>query len=183
MGIRQIADTCPVQFIKYHRGIQALINISIHPRDYKTVVHIYGGLPGSGKSSLARKLYPSAYWKSPTMDFWEGYNCEEVVIIDDHNKPWFPWAILMQLMDRYPLTVNVKGSSCAFIAKTIIITTNVPPDEWYTPPEKGTNPYPIDAMRRRVDDCLYFNGSPDLEPASVSFDTLCYNLRQINSNS
>jgi len=38
---------------------------------------------------------------------------------------------MLQLLDRYPLRVEVKGSSVPFVSRRIIITSNASPDEWY----------------------------------------------------
>lgn len=69
------------------------------------------GPAGTGKSLKAFTDYPDAYRKN-TNKWWDGYNNEDVVIIDD----WEPqhkvlsWHLKIWA-DRYPFRAEIKGSS------------------------------------------------------------------------
>lgn len=54
----------------------------------------YWGIPESGKTSKAASENPLAYWKNPNK-WWDGYNNEEVVIIDDWspNHEYLIWHL------------------------------------------------------------------------------------------
>ena len=54
-SMERIARECPVQVIKYYKGIEAYIRLTrpIPERDFKTEVRFYYGRPGSGKSRRA----------------------------------------------------------------------------------------------------------------------------------
>lgn len=85
----------------------------------------YYGPSGTGKSFLARQLYPNAYIKNCNK-WWDGYTGQDAVIIDDispslakalchHIKNW---------VDHYPFTAEVKGGSLFIRPKIIIVTSN-----------------------------------------------------------
>ena len=73
--------------------------------------------------------YPDAYWKQRGTWF-DNYNNHETVIIDDFYG-WLPFDTLLRMCDRYPMMVETKGGHVNFCPKTILITSNQAPDEWY----------------------------------------------------
>lgn len=73
--------------------------------------------------------YPKAYWKQRS-NWWDGYAGHEAVILDEFYG-WLPFDLLLRLCDRYPLMVETKGGQTQFAAKTICITTNMLPCNWY----------------------------------------------------
>lgn len=126
---KEIADEEFSTWAKYFRAIERYKRIATEVRSWKTEVFVVCGHTGVGKSKTARELYPSAYWK-PRSNWWCGYDSHETVVLDDFYG-WLPWDLLLRLCDRYPLQLETKGGSVEFVAKTIIITSNKPPEEWY----------------------------------------------------
>lgn len=96
-------------------------------RRWKTEVYWYWGPTGSGKSARAWDLYPDAYTANENYKWWDGYDNQKCVIIDDFRANWCPFTYFLKLIDRYPFTVETKGSTRQFLADTIIITTPYPP--------------------------------------------------------
>ena len=120
---------CPVQVIKYYKGIEAYIRLTrpIPERDFKTEVRFYYGRPGSGKSRRAlteAKATGGRIYYKPRGDWWDGYKQHECVIIDDFYG-WIKYDDLLKICDRYPYQVPVKGSFEQFTSKYIWITSNV----------------------------------------------------------
>ena len=70
-----------------------------------------------------------AYWKQRS-NWWDGYSTQETVVLDEFYG-WLPFDLLLRLCDRYPLLVETKGGQVQFVAKTIIITSNSLPSNWY----------------------------------------------------
>jgi len=125
---------------------------SITPeRSWKTEVIVCWGTTGTGKSRWAQRTFPGAYWK-PRNEWWCGYEGQEVVILDDFYG-WLPLDFMLRLLDRYPLLVGNKGAHAQFVAKTIVITSNKEPLQWY----KNISQEHIPALLRRIDKLVHYD--------------------------
>lgn len=90
----------------------------------------YYGPPGTGKSHKARVDNPDAYIKDPKSIWWDGYNNEDVVIIDDFDKYQVSQGgDMKRWMDKYPFQAQHKGGSQLIRPKEIIVTSNYHPKE------------------------------------------------------
>lgn len=90
----------------------------------------FWGPTGTGKTREAYKLYPDLYRvRSPK--WWDGYEGQEVILFDDwRDKDWeYNW--MLQLLDIYPLALEVKGGFTKALWKRVIITCPNPPEEVY----------------------------------------------------
>jgi hypothetical protein len=81
------------------------------------------GPTGSGKSRFCYESCPEGYWKAPEHSWWDGYEGQEDVIVDDYRRDFCKFSSLLRLFDRYPYQLNVKGSTVHFRAKRIFIST------------------------------------------------------------
>lgn len=100
-------------------------------RSWKTEIYWFHGATGTGKSRRAYELYPDAYTAMDTGQWWEGYDGDEVVIIDDMRRDFLKFHQLLKLFDRYPYRVEVKGGSRQFLAKTIVVTSCYSPSDMF----------------------------------------------------
>lgn len=83
------------------------------------------GKPGTGKSRKGFELYPQAYRKNPNNEWWDGYNDEEVVIIEDlDNSHHKQFSNIKRWADHYPFLAEIKGGMIKIRPKKIIITSN-----------------------------------------------------------
>ncbi|QGM49342.1 replication-associated protein [Elk circovirus Banff/2019] len=144
-----VAELHPETFVRYHRGLSELLKVTgkSQSRDWKTAVHVIVGPPGSGKSRWAAEFADktATYWKPSRNKWWDGYNGQEVVVLDDYYG-WLPFDDLLRLCDRYPLTVETKGGTVPFLARSILITSNKEPQEWYS-----SDAVPVvEALYRRI---------------------------------
>lgn len=108
--------------------------------------NVFWGETGTGKSRLAwEQAGLDAYPKTPTTKFWDGYQGESNVVIDEFTGQ-VEITHLLRWLDRYPVLVEQKGSGCVLRATKFWITTNVSPMNWYTvaPLEQ------VDALMRRL---------------------------------
>jgi hypothetical protein len=92
---------------------------------------VYWGATGAGKSRRAwDEAGVDAYPKSPLSKFWDGYRAHRHVVIDEF-RGGIDVAHLLRWLDRYPVLVEVKGSSVVLCATSIWITSNLHPRDWY----------------------------------------------------
>lgn len=127
--IEEIADNEFDLWVRYYRAFEKYLLMKTPVRSWKTNVHVLQGPTGTGKSKWAMDNFPSAYWKQRS-NWWDGYVGQESVVLDEFYG-WLPFDLLLRLCDRYPLMVETKGGQTQFAAKTIVITTNMLPCNWY----------------------------------------------------
>jgi len=60
--------------------------------------------------------------------FWDGYDNHDNIVIHDFRPGWVPFAVLLQMLDRYEFRVENKGGSRQFRAKKIYITSPFSPE-------------------------------------------------------
>lgn len=130
------------EYIKYYE----------QPRRLKPTCYWYFGSTGRGKSRLARLI--ANYWgkyyvKSDASKWWDGYDGEQIIIIDDYDPK--SWAIsyndLLHICDRYEHRVETKGGSRQFKGLRIFITTQLEVRHTFFSEEVGC----IKQLERRVE--------------------------------
>lgn len=115
-------------------------------------VHIFYGAAGTGKSKLASEMAPEAYRK-PAGKWWDGYNGEKDVIMDDFDPSTMPYLEWLKICDRYSLTVEVKGGHCRVDqVKRYFFTSNKNPADWYS----ACTEYDSAAFSRRIFSLKHF---------------------------
>lgn len=101
-------------------------------------VEIVWGDSGVGKTRyvVSKELETGLYIK-PEGQWWDGYNGEEAVLIDDcvwsgicvteQKVAGIPISEWLKIMDRYPYKVPVKGGYREFVSKRIYFTSMYDP--------------------------------------------------------
>lgn len=153
----QVYDQHFAESCRYSKFFKEYASTKIKTRDPSegVEVEVHYGLPGKGKSRAVFSLYPDAYRKPVQSKWFDGYAGEETVIFDDFNGSWFTWALLMQITDRYPCTVETKFGHVNFAARRLVFTTNFHPKEWYSG-EKHC----LGALVRRITKVVFYSDSP-----------------------
>ena len=118
----------------------------LRPAPIERVCHVFCGRTGTGKSRRAwEEASMEAYPKDPNTKFWDGYSTQQHVVIDEFRGA-ISISHLLRWLDRYPVVVEVKGSSVALSAQVIWITSNLHPLDWYPDLDQETK----DALLRRL---------------------------------
>lgn len=150
-GEQEIAESNFSTWCRNYRAFREYKRIKTEARNWETSVTVYWGEPGTGKSRKAMEENPGAYWK-PKGNWWDGYEQQEVVVIDEFYG-WLPYDFILRLCDRYPLNLEVKGGTVAFVGKSVIFTSNKHPDDWYQKENLDKR-----AFARRVTKLIHFHG-------------------------
>jgi len=141
-------ETIPADvYIRCYGNLKRIAVEHAQPTAIVRTCRVYWGPTGTGKSRRAwDEASLDAYPKDPMSKFWDGYRGQENVVIDEFRGS-ISISHLLRWLDRYPVLVEVKGSSVVFKATTIWITSNLHPREWY----KDLDAVTYDALERRLD--------------------------------
>lgn len=134
-------------YIRYYRTLLCIASDHEQPAGYARKTTVFVGPTGTGKSHRAWELGgTSAYSKDPRSKFWCGYTGQENVIIDEF-RGGIDISHILRWTDKYPCSVEIKGSSRPNRARNIWITSNITPRQWYPDLDETT----LDALLRRLE--------------------------------
>ena len=147
-SMRDVAEQFPEQFVRYHKGFLALNNTLAKKRNGEAPeVVVLWGPTGTGKSHVARQETTDPYVWGPEMGTWfDGYDNHAHVIFEEFRGQ-LTFGMLLRLLDKYDLSVQVKGGRVNFCPTKIYITSPLHPKDWYTNLE-GTDK--LDQLLRRI---------------------------------
>lgn len=141
--------------VRHVRGLrEAALAIQQPQYRHDQLVEVFYGEPGTGKTERAYAFDPGLYSvEAPNSDggalWFDGYDGQSTLLLDDFEGGMNP-RFLLRLLDRYPLSVQVKGASVALKTNRIILTSNIPPDRWYAPGDRGVGVSFDAALMRRI---------------------------------
>lgn len=122
----EIAESNFSQWCFHRKAFAEYRELKEPKRNWVTeVVYLYGP-PGSGKTR--RAMEDGAVPVEVHGDFFQGYNGEDIVLFDDVDHNTFRnRETLLRILDRYAMSINVKGSSRNWKPRKIYITSNFDP--------------------------------------------------------
>jgi hypothetical protein len=148
----------PVIMLKYPRGVEKLQRMRLPKRDWKTEVIIIYGPTDTGKTALAKKLgsqdgmnfyfLPASLDPKDQLKWFDDYNGEETVIIEEFVSSPENRSFMLRLMDRHEMKVAVKGSMVQFAPKRLIFTLNFDPKPWIAADPKN-------ALDKRIETIIH----------------------------
>lgn len=137
----EVYDSNRTTFIQYHAGIKTAIGLEekmLCPKKRDITVSVFYGDARTGKSHTAVEICESLgmeyfFCNSPQggLVWWDGYDREPAVIIDDF-KGWIKPHDLFRLMDKYELRLATKGAVRYAFYTHMFITSNFAPLTWYS---------------------------------------------------
>jgi len=160
-NIEAIEEVDPVLHLRFYRTFKELkkdYRPILLPVDTEYVGYWIYGPPGTGKTTFAWAQFPNSYSKDASNSWWDGYQDQETVIIDDLDKYHVSQGYnLKQWLHQRPFNAQVKGGVLYIRPKLVIVTSN------YTPEEIWEDPITAVAIRRR---CKFLHKLALHSPAS-----------------
>lgn len=147
MRFKDLSDKFEGLFLSNEKFLRRLYCM-YHPGKVDLTEGIFvDGETGTGKSSSLAAAYPKAYWLGlggSKETWWDNYDGEPIVIIDEYYPGAMDEMVLKRLLDRTPYLVPVKNAFTPFLSAKVIILSNFTFDECFPP-----NTHSMDAVRRR----------------------------------
>ncbi len=165
-----IAKMYPAMYIKYSKGILNLCQVYQPKRMQPPAVILLYGKTGTGKTRDALRLYKDVFRKAPDTRWFDGYSNQKTLLLDDFcgRMSKMSLSYLLQLLDRYAISVEVKCSYTNLLAENIIITTNIHPWDWY---DYDNREEQYNALARRFTTVMWYThfNEPPVEVTKESF--------------
>ena len=123
------------------------------PPDTKIQIHWYYGASGTGKTrKVLQDCQPRPYIPI-NHKWWDGYQGQDAVLLDDLRPDWCKPAELLRLLDpyRHEYRGEIKGGSRPLVATKIYITAPYHPEDFW----KDINEDPKQLLRR-IDLLIHF---------------------------
>lgn len=157
--IRKLIDDDHINNLQQLKYAESLNKYYEKKRKFKPTVKWYYGATGTGKTKTAYEEMEALtdddniYTAMDTGKWWDGYDGQEYIIIDDMRSDFLKFHQLIKLIDRNEYRVETKGSTRQFLGKYIIITSAYPPDKlFHTEEDPGQ-------LTRRLDEIKEFKSS------------------------
>lgn len=109
-------------------------------------VWIYGP-PGTGKTHKARTEYGSPFYIKPQNKWFDGYQGEKVIVLDDLDKQGSCLGHYLKIWaDKWACSGEVKGGTVPLMHEKFIVTSNYLPHQLWPDDDEMVN-----AVRRRFE--------------------------------
>lgn len=151
-------------FCRYYRAFERYAGLRSNPRDTPPRVYYHWGPAGSGKTRAVwaavedvTRVYPAPLDPTGRAVWFDGYRPDHhrVILLDDyyHN---YRLSFFLQLLDRYPMYLPIKGGFTHASNCDIYLTSNIPLEAQYP------NAPDQNAIRRRFTSVIHFDGVNNL---------------------
>jgi len=153
-GLQKLMDDATMAFARYPKFCLQYAALQAPPIREDLQVALFYGKPNTGKTRYAYTFDHNLFSipvKSGNTTWFSNYDGQETVLIDDFAGE-FRLTELLRLLDVYPIQVETKGGHCWFKPKTIIITSNVPWQDWYNYDKRQDSKA---ALQRRIHGFYY----------------------------
>lgn len=125
-------------YVRYYGNLKRIAADHATPIGMERTCNVYWGSTGLGKSRRAwDEAGLEAYPKDPRTKWWCGYRGQSNVVIDEFRGD-IGINHMLRWLDRYPVSVETKGSSTPLSATNFWITSNLDPRQWYPDVDEET---------------------------------------------
>lgn len=130
-NLNDIKKNFPKQSLLYGKKIRDFIILGYEHRTEKPHVVWLWGAAGTGKTREATDC--DDYFIVTNSKFWDGYTQQKRVIFDDFSGCEYEsqYRFLLRILDRYKISVEIKGGSIPLNSPEIYITCEFPPSHYW----------------------------------------------------
>lgn len=163
----------PEMMVKFQRGFENLFMYLRPHRSGRPIVMWMTGVSGSGKSEFPEIVHgrDKVYRKMNGGLFFNDYRNQEAVVIEEFarysasNPRGWIFTEFLQLLDKYEISVEIKGSYAKFDSPFIYITSVKHPKEFFPDMDEFTQ------VLRRIDGIytIYPDGRPEIDREYVPY--------------
>lgn len=151
-----VAESHFGSFVRYNRGFEkySFLKKMDEAKKFRQVeVIVYWGETGTGKTRKAFAEPDNFLMHASELgkNWWDGYNYEKTLIIDEYDSQ-VSVTTMLKLLDGYPVRLQTKGGHTWAGWTKVIITNNVDPLEWHTNAKQAHR----DALSRRITKTVHF---------------------------
>lgn len=152
----------PETAVRYPRGLELLARTFRGHREVVPQVILLFGATGCGKTRFVMDRYDYGTYlrKAPDTRWFDGYERQPVLLLDDFSGASSKMSLnyVLQLIDRYPVDVEIKGGYVPLLCSHIFITTNNHPESWYDYSSRNEQ---YKALARRIHHVILFEEDDD----------------------
>lgn len=132
-----------------------------------------------GPTGVGKTRYAIDYCLKNQLDYWissdnlkwfDGYTGQKVAIIDDIRTNTCEFNFLLRLLDRYKLSVPIKGGFTWWVPEVIFVTCPVPPRELFINHETGKEWDHVNQLERRITATVNLDEEVTVHP---TIDEMC----------
>jgi len=121
----------PDVFVRYYRSLTSIAQDHLRPVALERTCQVFWGKTGTGKSMRAwSEAGMDAFSKDPRTKWWTGYRDQGNVVVDEFRGD-IDISHILRWIDRYPVSVETKGSARPLLATKFWFTSNLDPRSWY----------------------------------------------------
>ncbi len=148
MNDRDMFEKYPTGWAQYERVLTKYRSNLKRKRREWTITHVLWGPTDTGKSHKAHQLaeikdddYGVLMIQEKGRPIWaDGTEQSTAIVIEDFAGE-IPYRALLQMLDKWPCRVPIKGGSMEWSPKHIYITSNLHPRDWYVHMQNDQNGY------------------------------------------
>ncbi len=138
-NLRDLLDDHLGIIARYPRFYQTLTAMHRPVRTEQLEVTLLIGETGLGKTRYVEEKYGEDpdFWRLPLNNgtmWFDGFDGQSKVLLDDFSGKASHYTLcnLLQLLDRYSISVPTKGGHTWWMPNEVFVTTNIYPKDWYS---------------------------------------------------
>lgn len=138
-GLQALYETQPEVLLKFPSGCRLLCSLGRPSGTRQVRVIVLHGPTGTGKSHRAcvgDYFAPCLPQRRGDVIWFDRYQGQKRLVLEEMTgQP--DYRTMLRILDKYPMTIPVKGGFVEAHWEEVYITSNLPPDRWYTDEDYG----------------------------------------------